>query len=706
VSRQPFNAAEWLVDRHIEAGDGERTAFRFGSGVITYDAVQRLTWRAAGQLVDLGVGPGDRFVMVVRDEPGFPAFFLGGLRIGAVPIPVSTMLKPADVAALVSDSGSQVMVLSNSFATWVPVLAESHPSLRFVLTGDTPESDDITSFHAVHQWSSWTAADPVPTSLTTAEATGFWLYTSGTTGRPKGAVHCHGDIRAVATTYARSVLGIGPDDVCYSVAKLFFAFGLGNSLIFPLSVGASAVLDPQPPTPARVAELATYNRPSLFFAPPGFCAALADSDAAADCLASVRATVTAGETLPAEVLRRFTGRFGTEMLDGIGSTEALHIFCSNHPGDVRPGSTGRPVDGYGLRILDENGNVISEPDTPGALWVRGESVTRGYWQRPDDNEATFVDGWCRTGDVYRRDAEGYYWFVGRNSDMIKAGGIWVSPAEVEAVLLEHAAVLEAAVVGSRNSDGLETTVAFVVPASGATVDVEALLTHCRERMAAFKRPRVVHVVDSLPRTATGKIQRFALRARLEAEVGGTTVATHQTGGMEPFLEIAIREALAADFENWFRLYDSVAAEGRWIGGEAPSDRAARQRAFDAYLSDPDAVSFLAEADGKLVGNLGVEIRGGIADLGMMVDADWRGRGVGSALMEACIVWATGHGAHKLVLEVWPHNTSAQGLYRKYGFEQEGFFKRHYRRRNGELWDVVRMGLVLDQDSPGSRYGSD
>jgi benzoate-CoA ligase len=205
------------------------------------------------------------------------------------------------------------------------------------------------------------------------------------------------------------------------------------------------------------------------------------------------------------------------MLDGIGSTEALHIFCSNHSGDVRPGSTGRPVDGYGLRILDENGDVISDPDTPGALWVSGESVTTtGYWQRPDVNDATFVDGWCRTGDVYRRDAEGYYWFVGRNSDMIKAGGIWVSPAEVEAVLLEHTAVLEAAVVGSRNSDGLETTVAFVVPASGTTIDVESLLAHCREKMAAFKRPRVVHVVDSLPRTATGKIQRFALRARLEA----------------------------------------------------------------------------------------------------------------------------------------------------------------------------------------------
>jgi acyl-coenzyme A synthetase/AMP-(fatty) acid ligase len=231
----------------------------------------------------------------------------------------------------------------------------------------------------------------------------------------------------------------------------------------------------------------------------------------------VRAVVTAGETLPAELYRRFTGRFGTEMLDGIGSTEALHIFCSNHPGDVRPGWTGRPVSGYELRLLDERGDEITAPDTSGALWVRGASVAAGYWQRPELTADTFVDGWLRTGDVYQRSADGYYRFVGRNSDMIKAGGIWVSPAEVEGVLLEHEDVLDAAVVGGRNADGLEVTVAFVVPRQGRTVDAVSLDSHCRDRMAAYKRPRQIHIVSELPKTATGKIQRFALRARLSPE---------------------------------------------------------------------------------------------------------------------------------------------------------------------------------------------
>jgi acyl-coenzyme A synthetase/AMP-(fatty) acid ligase len=304
--------------------------------------------------------------------------------------------------------------------------------------------------------------------------------------------------------------------VCYSVPKLFFAFGLGNALFFPLSVGASAVIDPDPPTPARAGELLTRHRPSLFFAPPGFCAAMVDAELPEATLSPVRATITAGETLPAEVYRRFTGRFGTEMLDGIGSTEALHIFCSNHPGDVRPGWTGRPVAGYELRLLDDRGGEITGADTPGALWVRGDSVAVGYWQRPELTASTFVDGWLRTGDVYQRSADGYYRFVGRNTDMIKAGGIWVSPAEVEAVLLEHPDVLEAAVVGGRDATGLEVTVAFVVAGRGRTIDPVVLDTHCRARMAAFKRPREIHLVEDLPRTATGKIQRFALRARLDA----------------------------------------------------------------------------------------------------------------------------------------------------------------------------------------------
>lgn len=517
-----FNAADWLVDRHVSEGKGERIAYRSAGSNLSYGGLQKETWRAAAMLQKLGVGAGERVLMLVLDEPAFPALFLGALRVGVVPIPVSTMLRPEEVAVIAADSEAKAAVVSAPFSSYLEPVSAAAPGMTAAVVVDQGDAGEapvspMAGRVSVHTWSDFTVSEEVTTSSTDRDTEGFWLYTSGTTGRPKAAVHRHGDIKAVADTYGRTVLGIGPDDICYSVAKLFFAFGLGNALFFPLSVGASAVIDPAPPTPARVAELAATHHPTLFFAPPGFCAAMSDSGVDSNALSTVRATITAGETLPREVYRRFKSRFGVEMLDGIGSTEALHIFCSNHLGDVRPGSTGRVVEGYELRILDDDGRHINEADNPGALWVRGESVTKGYWQRPDVNAETFVDGWCRTGDVFRRDADGYYYFVGRNSDMIKAGGIWVSPAEVESVLVEHPSVLEAAVVGGRTEEGLEATVAFVVPAAGQTVDHDSLLAHCRDRMAAFKRPRQVHVMDALPKTATGKIKRFALRAWLEEQ---------------------------------------------------------------------------------------------------------------------------------------------------------------------------------------------
>ena len=513
----PFNAAWWLLDRHLAAGWGGRVAYRCGDEEMTYADLQLASWKVANGLLALGVGAGDRVLMVVGDEPAFPATFLAGLRIGAIPVPVSTMLRATEVAALVDDSAARVVVASGRH---VGLLAGASPTLQAAIVTDDggrrAAGEASPTGLAIQPFEDLGDGTDVPVLATAVSSAGLWLYTSGTTGTPKAAIHRHGDIKAVCDTYARSVLNIGPDDVCYSVPKLFFAFGLGNALFFPLSVGATAVIDPDPPTPTRAGELIARHRPTLFFAPPGFCAAMVDAGLPETTLASVRATVTAGETLPAEVHRRFTSRYGTEMLDGIGSTEALHIFCSNHPGDVRPGWTGRPVAGYQLRLLDDDRADITAPDTSGALWVRGDSVAAGYWERPELTATTFVDGWLRTGDVYQRSADGYYRFVGRNSDMIKAGGIWVSPAEVEAVLLEHEDVLEAAVVGGRNAAGLEVTVAFVVPGRGRTVDPVRLDSHCRARMAAFKRPREIHVVEALPKTATGKIQRFALRARLAA----------------------------------------------------------------------------------------------------------------------------------------------------------------------------------------------
>jgi benzoate-CoA ligase family protein len=329
-------------------------------------------------------------------------------------------------------------------------------------------------------------------------------------------MHRHANLEATATTYGREVLGIGPEDRCLSVAKLFFAYGLGNSLTFPFSVGASAVLEPGRPTPAGVAELLVAERPTLFFATPGFVAALLDTDPPVDTFSSVRLTVTAGEALPAELQRRFSARFGHPVLDGIGSTEALHIFLSNRAGHERPGTSGTPVPGYEVKLLDDADRDVTEPDVPGYLHVKGPSTATGYWGRRDATHAAFRGEWLRTGDVYVRSDDGYYTFLGRNNDMIKAGGIWVSPAEVEGVLVEHPDVLEAAVVGAADAEGLETTVAFVVPRAGHTIDPASIDTHCRERMAAFKRPRRLLEVDELPKTPTGKIRRFALREQLAA----------------------------------------------------------------------------------------------------------------------------------------------------------------------------------------------
>lgn len=513
-----FNAASWLVERHVDEGRGSSTAIVGDAGARTYEQLAGDVWAAGNGLAAVGVQAGERVVLVMNDEPALPALFLGAMRIGAVAIPVSTMLTAAELAVITADSEAAALVVSDAYAGHVATIAAGAPSVRVVVTAGPPASVDVgASAVPVVAWADFADRTPPPDPGTDGDSPALWLYTSGTTGKPKGAIHRHASLRATADTYAATVLNAGSDDRFYSVAKLFFAFGLGNALTFPFAVGATAILDPGRPTAARVAELAERYRPTLFFAPPGFCAALVDSDVEPAALASVRFGVTAGETLPADLWRRFRDRFGVEILDGIGTTEALHIFCSNHPGDIRPGSTGRPVAGYDCKLLDEEGAEVTAADTPGFLHVRGASIALGYWQRPEATAMAFVDGWLRTGDVYSRDADGYYAYFGRNNDLIKPGGIWVSPAEVEAALTAHDDVLEAAVVGQRDDAGLEISVAFVVARHGRTIDPDVLLAHCRERMAAFKRPRRIVVVDELPKTATGKVRRFALRDRLAGE---------------------------------------------------------------------------------------------------------------------------------------------------------------------------------------------
>lgn len=494
-----YNAAAWLVDRHVEAGRGDHTAVRCDGEALTYADVQREVFRVQHALVDRGVGPGDRVAMVVNDEPGFVAWYLGAMRSGAIPIPLSTMLTGDDIAAIVDDAQASLLVAS---ALHEPRLGDlPTPAGRVIVGGES--------------WEAYDDRSDAPVADTDESSPAFWLYSSGTTGTPKGVMHRHASPQATADTYARTVLAATPDDRFLSVAKLFFAYGLGNSLTFPFAVGATTILNPAPPTPAGMIELVRAEQPTLFFASPGFAAALLDAAPDPADFASVRATMTAGESLPGDIQRRFSSTFGHDVLDGIGTTEALHIFISNRADDQVAGTSGTPVEGYEAILLDDDGNEVTEPDTPGYLHVRGPSIATGYWQRPEQTAAAFLDGgWLRTGDVYVRSADGHWTFLGRNNDMIKAGGIWVSPAEVESVLVEHPSVLEAAVVGARNEAGLEEAVAFVVPASGRTIDPDELERHCRERMAAFKRPRRINVVDELPKTATGKIRRFELRDSL------------------------------------------------------------------------------------------------------------------------------------------------------------------------------------------------
>jgi benzoate-CoA ligase family protein len=526
---EAFNASVYLLDRQVEAGRGGHLAVTGPAGSLTYaELAQRVAAFASG-LRALGVRPEERVVLVASDRPETVVTFLALLRMGAVAVPVSTMYNGAELGELLRDTRARVVVATSEFAavtreamSLAPeagtlVLAGEDRAAGDGAAGDGAAGDGADGGDAAGWSRSWAdvlaegqSAGPAAPYGTWFDSPGFWLYTSGTTGTPKAAMHRHGGIARVCETYAHQVLGITPEDRCYSVAKLFFAYGIGNSLFFPFSAGATAVLDPARATPAGAVARLAEDRPSLFFAGPAFFAALLAADVPAETFASVRLATSAGEALPAEIYRRFTSRYGVDIIDGLGSTEALHIFISNRPGAVRAGTSGTVVPGYEARLMDDQGEPVADGQ-PGRLLVRGDSIATGYWCRVATTRQVFAGEWLRTGDTYVRSEDGFYTCLGRTNDMIKAGGIWVSPTEVEARIVQHQSVAECAVVGHRDADGLEEVVACVVPMPGQAVDGDELIAFCREGLASFKRPRQVLVLEGLPKTATGKIQRVVVR---------------------------------------------------------------------------------------------------------------------------------------------------------------------------------------------------
>jgi benzoate-CoA ligase family protein len=515
---QLLNACEYLLDRRLTAGDEDRTALTGGAGELSYGRLHDRVCRVAAGLRAVGLQPEQRVLMLMSDSPEFVFVYLAAMRIGAIPVPVSTMLRPDGVADLLRDSRARLLAVSPEFADTAVQAAAGAPELAGIVAGGAVAGVTVP----VHQLEELLAGPAdMAVYATSPDSPAFWLYTSGTTGLPKAAMHRHGSVPVVCETYAAQVLGIRRDDRCLSAAKAFFAYGLGNSVLFPLSAGASAVLEPAPSRPAALTALAQKFGATLFFAGPTFFANMLTAELPADALAGVRLAASAGEALPATLHRRWTGRFGIDILDGLGMTEMLHIFLSNEPGSIRPGTTGRGVPGYELRIVDEEGRDLPA-GAAGTLLVRGASAATGYWSRYDASRQVFQGEWLRTGDTYLRDADGYYACLGRTGDMLKASGMWVSPAEVEQRLLAHEAVAQAVVVAGLDADGLEKPVAYVILRPGQAATEEELIEFSRAELPSFKRPRRVVFVDAYPTTATGKVRRVELREMATATLASAT----------------------------------------------------------------------------------------------------------------------------------------------------------------------------------------
>jgi benzoate-CoA ligase family protein len=503
-----FNVSVPFIDRHLEEGRAKKVAIRSADRDVTYAQLVDHVNRCGNLLRSLGLSSGDRVLMIVKDCPEFFYIFWGAIKAGFVPVPLNTLLRGDDYRFMIEDSGCEAVIYSPEYSTEVDaaVAGASRRPEHILLT----EGAD----NCVRRWIADQPANLQPARATPTDDC-FWLYSSGSTGRPKGTVHSHRDMVVTSQHYGREVLGVGEDDICFSAAKLFFAYGLGNAMTFPLWVGATAVLNDRRPDPAMTFETIESFQPTIFFGVPTLYAAqLQALESAQPDLSSVRVCVSAGEALPGDVFRRWKERTGLTILDGIGSTEALHIFISNRLDDFKPGTSGRLVPGYDAEIRGDDGTSVESGES-GRLFIRGGSTAKCYWNNPEKTAATMVGGWLDTGDTYMQDEDGYFVYCGRSDDMLKVGGIWCSPFEIEARLIEHPMVLEAAVVGRPDSEGLIKPEAFVVlkepGAVNETLETE-LMDHCKAGLARYKYPRWINFVEALPKTATGKIQRFRLRS--------------------------------------------------------------------------------------------------------------------------------------------------------------------------------------------------
>jgi 4-hydroxybenzoate-CoA ligase len=508
-----YNAAVDMVDRNVAEGRGGHVAFIDPTRQLTYADLRQQCARVGPMLEGLGLRREDRFAMIMLDTVDFPVLFWGAIRAGIVPIPLNTLLTAEQYRYILEDARVSVLFVSAPLLGVAQAAAAGVRSLKTIVvvgeSGELPRFDQLLA-------ASTREAEPAATSR---DEVAFWLYSSGSTGMPKGVRHVHASPMETATLYAQPILGIAPDDVVYSAAKLFFAYGLGNGMSFPMSVGATAVLLPDRPTPQSVFAVLKREQPTLYFGVPTLYAAML-ADAActpANGSARLRLCISAGEALPEHVGLAWKGRFGVDILDGVGSTEMLHIFVSNRADQLKYGTSGVPVPGYEARLVDERGNDVATEEI-GELLIRGPTAADGYWNQREKTRRTFEGEWTRTGDKYLREADGFYRYCGRTDDMFKVSGQWVSPFEVESALVSHPRVLEAAVVPKEDADGLLKPKAFIVLKGGVLKGdpgddtlADALKEHVKEHVGAWKYPRWIEIVDGLPKTATGKIQRFKLR---------------------------------------------------------------------------------------------------------------------------------------------------------------------------------------------------